>query len=93
MLVAQRSGRGRVRDKGTFTSTFASGDFSATDRGDFRFNGVIKGDREQVLHNRSRFSSTFDGVTCSGRFRYMVVKGEVHKEIEDVSCDGPVPEP
>lgn len=92
-VTETRSGNVLVNDKGTFTSTFTSGDLTASDRGDFKFNAVFREDQDQVIHSRSRVTSTIDGVTCSGGFRYIVVRGEVKKEIEDFSCDGPVPEP
>ena len=87
------SGNVLVNDKGTITSTFTSGEFTASERVSFKFNGVFKDDQDQVIHGRSRLSSTIEGVTCSGSFRYMVVKGEVKKEIDDFSFDGEIPEP
>ena len=93
-LTETPSGNFIVNDKGTYTSTFTSGDFTVTDEGSFKFNGVFKGEQVQVAHARGSVSTTFpNGVTCSGTFRFMVVKGEVKKEFDNYTCDGPVPEP
>ena len=92
-LTQTPSGNFIVNDKGTFTSTFTSGDFTSTSKGAFKVNVVFKRDRAQVIHDRQSFSSTSsDGVTCSGNFRFMIVKDEVKKDIADISCDG-LPEP
>jgi hypothetical protein len=63
---------------------------SGTSRAKFKL--LLKDGREQVVHARFRSSSAFNGVTCSGSFRFMIVKGEVKKEVDDFSCDGPLPE-
>jgi uncharacterized membrane protein len=87
-----RSGNFIVVDSSTSTFRLVGDGFtgSGTSRGKFKL--LLKDGQEQVVHARFRSSSTFDGVTCSGSFRFMIVRGEVKKEIEDFSCDGDLPE-
>lgn len=52
-----------------------------------------KDGQEQVVHARGRSSnSSSDGVTCRGSYRFMIVKGQVKKELENFSCYGLVSE-
>lgn len=51
------------------------------------FKVIVKDGQAQVgsIHVRSVESS--DGVTCTVRFRFTVLKGEVHRDVSSTSCD------
>jgi hypothetical protein len=92
-VTETRSGNFHVTDHSTVTVNVTSEDFTGSGTSRSKFKLLLKQGREHVVHDRVRFSSTFEGVTCSGSFRSKVVRGEVKKELFSESCDGESPEP
>lgn len=82
------SGNFHVVDKSTQTSTFTSAEGTASSTFSGKVNVLFKKGRAQVIHDRGRFTSTFDGLTCSGSYRFMIVKEVVKKDLFSFSCDG-----
>lgn len=87
------SGNFHVIDNSTQTFSVAGDGFRGSSTSRSKFKLLLKDGQEQVVHFRDRFTATFDGVTCSGSARLMIVRGDVKKEIFSFSCDGELPEP
>lgn len=87
------SGDFHLIDNGVQTFTSAEGNFTDNSRSRYRLVVLLKDGQEQVVHVGSQFTSkASNGFSCRISVRFMVVKGEVKREIEVVACD-PVPEP
>ena len=87
------SGHFHVNLKITQTFTFTSEDRTVSGTSSGKFNLLLKEGQQQVFHDRGRFTNDFDGITCSGSYRFMVVKGELKRDLFSFSCDGELPEP
>lgn len=90
-VTETRSGNLHVVDNSRSTFTFASEEETSTGTSRDKFTLLLKKGQQQVVHRRSRFNNTVDGVTCSGSFRFLIVKGVVKKDRFNVSCDGELP--
>ncbi len=68
------------------STTTGPGGYQYSSAGKFHDNVLIRKGETQVTHYSSRYKSTYAGVTCSYRFKYVYANGALRVSVSDYKC-------